>query len=138
MPTPAPRTRLADASELVPSPQQIKVSRYTLVVSGLFCRLGLLVYLPIGPDRRLRATILLVVVALFPCALASVLVGRLRSVAGVVAVTVLVMIGDILVTIGALFPGSSTDAVGLLTEPIFASGALMLALMFTRRPDRTH
>jgi hypothetical protein len=123
--------------DVMPSLQQVRASRYTLLISAVICRFGLLAFLQVPPECRFRATILLVVVALFPYALASVLVGRLRSVGAIVGVVVSVMTADVLVTVGALFPGASTDAVGLVTEPIFASAALMLALMFTQRLDRT-
>jgi hypothetical protein len=83
----------------------------------------------------MRAGILLLVLGSCPYLLAGVLAGRMRHVLSLITVTVLVVVADALAIAGALFPGSSTDAVALVTEPILVTGFLLVVLILSRRTD---
>lgn len=75
---------------------------------------------------------------MLPYVLGGLLAVRLQSVIQLASVAALVAICDVLATAGALFPSSSTGAVGLIVEPFIVSAILLFLMTFTRRPDRTH
>jgi hypothetical protein len=133
------KARHACASDKMPTtPRLIRRSRIGLFLFGVLCRVALLATLSVPQERRFRATILLVLVGMLPYLLGGLLVGRVRSVIQLATVVGLVTICDALATAGALFPGSSTDPVGLIMEPIIVSTILLLVLAFTRKLDPAH
>ena len=78
---------------------------------------------------------MLLVLGSCPYLLTGVLAGRIRNVVSLIALTVLVVVFDALASAGALLPGSSTDAVALVTEPIFVTGFLLVVMMLSGRAD---
>ena len=109
--------------------------RVGLLVWVLLSRVALFASIQIPLERRVRAGILLLVLGSCPYLLTGVLAGRIRNVVSLIALTVLVVVFDALASAGALLPGSSTDAVALVTEPIFVTGFLLVVMMLSGRAD---
>lgn len=81
--------------------------------------------LPETTDLAVGAVLVLYVWGLFPYLALAALAGRIRHRSLLLSSSALLLVGDVASGLGVLRPGSSTDAVALLTYPFLATFGLI-------------
>jgi hypothetical protein len=111
---------------------------YRLVVIGVATVWHVLLsrILTIPPDRQLQAAIILVVWCGLPFLAIACLGSYFRSRKFLYATTVVLFVSDVAGALAALYPGSSTDPVALILQPIFALVVIIPAALIFARATR--